>query len=148
AGLDHRTHALTESLSGGQKQLLAIAGAAALNAAVLIFDEATSMLDQSSRDRVLHMVRQLHEQGTTIIWITQQVDELAYAASVIVLEQGAIAFDGDGKAFFYESMEQEKGSYCESFGFVPPFAVQAVQQLHKRGLVIPDRPITPEQLNA
>ncbi|WP_409345491.1 ATP-binding cassette domain-containing protein [Paenibacillus sp. MBLB4367] len=141
----------TTELSGGQKQLLAIAGALAVEASVIVFDEATSMLDPASRERILRVVRDLHEQGTAIVWITQLLDELAFADRVVVLDKGAVVFEGDPRRFFYGSAEiasyspeQEIG--CDRFGFARPFAVETARLLLERGFRLPTLPLTPEQL--
>lgn len=136
-----------DRLSGGQKQLLAIAGAIATEAAVMVFDEATSMLDPAARERVVSVVRQLHRRGTTVVWITQLLDELAWADRVVVLERGAIVFEGSRERFFYGKEEGDGIAICERLGFVPPYAVQVAAELMKRGYALSPLPVTPEELS-
>lgn len=88
-------------LSGGQKQLLHVAGCLAVQPDVLIFDEATAMLDPLSRQRLLQTVRQLHSAGTTVVWITQLMDELSECGRIVAMDEGRIVFDGSKEAFFY-----------------------------------------------
>jgi energy-coupling factor transporter ATPase len=90
-------------LSAGQKQRVAIAGALAVHPRALILDEATSMLDPAGRLAVLAILRQLHQQGTTIITITHEMDEAAQASRVIVLHEGSVALDGAPKAVFAQA---------------------------------------------
>ncbi|WP_010270969.1 ATP-binding cassette domain-containing protein [Paenibacillus senegalensis] len=100
-GLDDKIDQPVDQLSGGQKQLLAIASALVVKADLLVFDEATSMLDPTARQRILATVRQLHDNGTTIVWITQNMEELASATRVVALEQGTSVFEGSPQLFFY-----------------------------------------------
>lgn len=99
-GLTSLAHTPASSLSGGQKQLLAIAGCLAVSPSVYIFDETTSMLDPMSRKTILDLAHQLHADGSTIIWITQLLDELTGTDRVIALEEGRVAFDGSSRDFF------------------------------------------------
>jgi energy-coupling factor transporter ATPase len=96
------------SLSAGQKQRVAIAGALAVHPRVLILDEATSMLDPAGRVAVLEMLRQLHGQGTTIITITHEMDEAIEASRVIVLHEREIALDGTPEAVFAQAGQLRK----------------------------------------
>ena len=77
------------SLSGGQKQKLAIAGVLAMQPQLLILDESTSMLDPKARDEFLQLVgRMRHDKGITVIHITHDMHEAFLADRVIVLEKG------------------------------------------------------------
>jgi energy-coupling factor transport system ATP-binding protein len=136
-----------ETLSGGQKQLLCIASALALEPAAMVFDEATSMQNPGARAAILNVVRDLHRAGMTIVWITQWMSELAFADRVVALEDGRLAFDGSVTAFFYEE-QPGSPSPCETLGFEAPFAVQVATRLRQRGLFPDARPITPEDLAA
>jgi energy-coupling factor transporter ATPase len=91
------------TLSAGQKQRVAIAGALAVRPRVLILDEATSMLDPAGRAAVQEILRQLHGQGATIITITHEMDEAIEASRVIVLHEGEIALDGTPEAVFAQA---------------------------------------------
>ena len=75
-GLYEFRHKETMALSGGQKQKLAIAGALAMKPDILILDEATAMLDPSSRDDFLELVERMRvEKGLTLITITHDMTE-------------------------------------------------------------------------
>lgn len=88
----------TYALSGGQKQRVAIAGALAMEPALMVFDEATAMLDPRGRESLMRLIDELHQHGITIIMITHYMDEAARADRVVVLEgneTGArVALDG------------------------------------------------------
>lgn len=148
-GLLSKKDDMTSSLSGGEKQLLTIAGAIALDAPIWILDEPTSMLDPAARERVIHLVRQKQQQGTTVIWMTQLLDELAWADRVIVLEQGSMVFDGDKETFFYSQVDKPakiKQTYCEFLGFEAPYTVLVARGLQQRGIHLSTWPVSPEQL--
>ncbi|MCC2684111.1 MAG: transporter related protein, partial [Paenibacillaceae bacterium] len=126
----------TETLSGGQKQLLAIAGALAAGMDTLVLDEATSMLDPVSQESVMEAVEDVHRGGTAIFWATHSLDELAYAERVAVLDKGKFVFEGTPRQFFFGEegeLEAGKRSPCERLGFAPPYTVEVAWELLRRG---------------
>lgn len=145
-GLGTHIHSATSTLSGGQKQLLAIAGCLVVNPSVYVFDEATSMLDPMSRQLILKVVRQLHSEGKTIIWITQLLDELAICDRVVGMMDGKLMFDGSKSDFFYKK-GTDTLSPCERLGFRPPYTVLVAEELAKHGYILEPPPLTPEQLS-
>lgn len=82
------------TLSGGQKQRVAIAGALAMDPAILILDEASAMLDPRGRTGLMRVCRELHDAGMTIIMITHFMEEAAAADRVVVIEGGRVVLDG------------------------------------------------------
>jgi energy-coupling factor transport system ATP-binding protein len=90
----------TRSLSGGQQQKLAIAGALAMRPECLVFDEATSMLDPATRARVLELMESLAAGGMAVVHVTHDMDDAARAERIIALRAGEIVFDGPAAAFF------------------------------------------------
>ena len=90
-----------EELSGGQKQRVAIAGALAMETELIIFDEATSMLDPKGTKEVNDMIKEVSkESGKTIIIITHDLEEVINTDRVIVLNKGKIVKDGSPKEVF------------------------------------------------
>ena len=79
-----------QQLSGGQKQRVAIAGILAMETDVIIFDEATSMLDPKGRRKIMEYMRKLNEEGTTIITITHDMKEAVESDRIVVLKDGKI----------------------------------------------------------
>jgi ABC-type sugar transport system ATPase subunit len=78
-----------ERLSGGQRQAVAIARATAFDAKVIIMDEPTAALSVAAIDKVLDLVRQLKEQGSSIIIISHRLEDIYRVADrMIVLRQG------------------------------------------------------------
>lgn len=89
-------------LSGGQKQRVAIAGILAMKPDVIIFDEATSMLDPQGRNEIVTIMQELHQEGITIITITHDMDEAWQASRVILMNEGSIQQDTDPHTLFEE----------------------------------------------
>lgn len=137
------------SLSGGQKQLLALAGALSVRPSVLIADEATSMLDPDSRRRLLSVLQTLQQGGMTVIHITQLLEEAVYAGRIWALDEGRLVFDGHPGEFFYGrtgSITGECVSPCRAAGLLPPLTVAVTEQLQSKGLLKEHFPLTPEAL--
>ena len=90
AGLERRP---IHTLSGGQKQRLAIAGALASDAALLLLDEPTALLDPDSQREVLALIRRLCSQGDaplTALWITHRLEELDQCDGAARMEEGRV----------------------------------------------------------
>lgn len=82
------------TLSGGQKQRVAASGLVALTPSLMIFDETTSMLDETAREAVNDLIDHLCQRDVAVIQVTQLLDEVARADRVAVFEAGAIAYLG------------------------------------------------------
>lgn len=88
------------ALSGGQKQRVAIAGILAMHTDIIIFDEATSMLDPKGRDVIMNYMRKLSDEGKTIVTITHDMKEAVYADQIVVLKEGRIITKGTPREVF------------------------------------------------
>lgn len=121
----------TAQLSGGQKQRVAIAGVLAMKPQVIVFDEASSMLDPRGRAGLMKMIRELRGQGLTIVMITHYMDEAAQADRVIVLDRGRIALEGAPAAVFSQPKK------LTSLGLELPPAARLSLALRERGIDIP-----------
>jgi simple sugar transport system ATP-binding protein len=85
-------HASARNLSGGQRQVLAIARAAAWTSKVLLLDEPTSALGVEQQQQVLQLVRRVRDDGIAVIFVSHQMpDVLAVCDRVVVLRLGALA---------------------------------------------------------
>lgn len=82
------------NLSGGQKQRVAIAGILAMNTDIIIFDEATSMLDPKGRDKIMEFIKELNQEGVTVISITHDMSEAVLSDKIIVLKEGRVIASG------------------------------------------------------
>ena len=128
-------------LSGGQKQRVAIAGVLALRPAIIILDEATSMLDPRGREEVLETVRELKgEKNLTVISITHDLDEAAKADRMIVMNKGMVYREGTPEEIF--SMEEE----LIELGLDIPFAVKMSNTLRKKGFPFSKHYLSEEEL--
>ncbi len=88
-------------LSGGQKQRVAIAGVLAMQPKILIFDEATSMLDPQGKAEIKKVIMDLHKEShLTILSITHDIDEVVSSDDVLVMNNGKIAMFGSPEDVF------------------------------------------------
>ena len=100
-GLFEYRHKETMALSGGQKQKLAIAGALAMRPDILILDEATAMLDPTSRDDFLSLVEKMREEkGLTLITITHDMTEALRCDKIIIVDKGKAVREGTPEEIF------------------------------------------------
>jgi len=127
-------------LSGGQKQRVAIAGIIALRPAIIILDEATSMLDPQGREEVFEIMRELKEDNMTIISITHDLDEAAKADRIIVMNEGKVYKEGNPKEIF--QMQKE----LVEIGLDIPFPIKVRESLIEKGIVFEDIYLTEEEL--
>jgi len=118
-------------LSGGQKQRTVLAGVTALRPRVLVLDEPTSMLDGRSQRQFRELVDELWRTGTTIIYITQLMEEIAEVPRVVALHSGSIAFDGPPTEFF------SNAGLLDQTGLEAPLAVRLASGVRERGYQLP-----------
>ena len=101
-GISHLLNRNPESLSGGEKQKVAIASILALEPEIIIFDESTSMLDPKSVKELLETIKSL-KGNKTIIYITHNLDEALLADKVIVMKEGQMILSGTVMDVFKET---------------------------------------------
>ncbi|MBR2998508.1 amino acid ABC transporter ATP-binding protein [Candidatus Saccharibacteria bacterium] len=100
-GLTSKANAYPASLSGGQKQRVAIIRAMMMSPEVLLFDEPTSALDPESIGDVLSLIRELAEQGMTIIIVTHEMNfAKEIATRIVFIDKGKIIEEGTPREFF------------------------------------------------
>ncbi|HEY5915698.1 MAG TPA: amino acid ABC transporter ATP-binding protein [Verrucomicrobiae bacterium] len=100
-GLETKADAYPSQLSGGQQQRVAIARALAMEPKVMLFDEPTSALDPELRDEVLRVMRQLVEEGMTMLVVTHEMQFARDVADrVLFVDGGRIAESGSPEQIF------------------------------------------------
>ncbi|HJU11398.1 MAG TPA: ABC transporter ATP-binding protein, partial [Candidatus Binataceae bacterium] len=93
-GLSGFTHRDPTSLSGGEKQRLAIAAVLALRPSLIVLDEPTTDLDPEGKAEVFALIRELRAQGLTLIVIEHEADELRGCDRLLLLENGELVAEG------------------------------------------------------
>ncbi|MFI9639089.1 energy-coupling factor ABC transporter ATP-binding protein [Micromonospora sp. NPDC051925] len=101
-GVAHLRHRESYTLSGGEKQLIALASVLVMDPSTIVFDEPTTMLDLRNRRRLQQQIDRLDQRA---IVVTHDLDMTADYERTIVIDNGTIAFDGvpaDAIAFYQE----------------------------------------------
>ncbi len=100
-GLEDKAMAYPRQLSGGQKQRIAIIRALAMNPDVMLFDEPTSALDPEMVGEVLELMKELAEDGMTMVVVTHEMGFAREVANrVLFIDQGLIQEQNTPKDFF------------------------------------------------
>lgn len=109
--LSHLANRNVNTLSMGQKQLVALAGVLVMEPKCVIFDEPTTNLDEKNKKSIMKVIRNLNKKNKmTIILVTNSLDDLEYADNVIVLKNGGIIFN-DKKSKLRLKILKEAGLY-------------------------------------
>ncbi|ANU20441.1 polar amino acid ABC transporter ATP-binding protein [Planococcus plakortidis] len=107
-GLSDKADVYPSKLSGGQKQRVAIARSLAMEPKVMLFDEPTSALDPELVGEVLQVMKQLAEEGMTMVVVTHEMKFAKEVADrIIMIDQGKIIESADPKTFF-ENPQHER----------------------------------------
>ena len=127
-------------LSGGQKQRVAIAGVVALRPAILILDEATSMLDPEGRRELIDTVKGIRKDyDMTVISITHDLEEVAMSDRVLVMKKGEIESTSSPRELFSRND-------LDQIGLDDPFANQLKHSLSQNGYDLPENYLTESEL--
>ena len=114
-GLSDRYVDYPSQLSGGQQQRVAIARAVATEPEIIYFDEPTSALDPELTGEVLSVMRQLADEGMTMLVVTH---EMGFAKNVsnqvVFMENGYVVESGDSKSFFEHPREERTRSFLRT----------------------------------
>ena len=118
-------------LSGGQKQRVAIAGVLAMYFNVIIFDEATSMLDPQGKKEINELIEEIHrEKNITIVSITHDIEEAVKSDYVIVMDKGQVAMEGKPEEILLKEKELIK------MQLDIPFTLKLKNELSKQGVKV------------
>ena len=127
-------------LSGGQKQRVAIAGVVALRPAILILDEATSMLDPEGRRELIDTVKGIRKDyDMTVISITHDLEEVAMSDRVLVMKKGEIESTSSPRDLFSRND-------LDQIGLDDPFSNQLKHSLSQNGYDLPENYLTESEL--
>ena len=127
-------------LSGGQKQRVAIAGVVALRPAILILDEATSMLDPEGRRELIDTVKGIRKDyDMTVISITHDLEEVAMSDRVLVMKKGEIESTSSPRELFSRND-------LDQIGLDDPFSNQLKHSLSQNGCDLPENYLTESEL--
>ena len=100
-GLPDKADAYPKQLSGGQQQRTAIARALAMNPDVMLFDEPTSALDPEMVGEVLEIMKELADDGMTMVVVTHEMGfARSVATRILFMDEGVIAEQNEPEAFF------------------------------------------------
>ena len=129
-GLDYHRFSGTSpfNLSGGEKRRVAIAGVLAMEPKMLVLDEPTVGLDGRSAAMIESILRQLHHHGTTVVFISHDMDLVARLAdSIAVLANGELIYHGKPRELFSD------GTLLERAGLDMPNVTRYMQRLKEEG---------------
>ncbi|CAK9886787.1 MAG: Biotin transport ATP-binding protein BioM [Candidatus Erwinia impunctatus] len=90
-GIEHLLERFTHQLSGGEQQMIALAGVVVMEPEVIVFDEPTTLLDLKNKRQLLDAINQLSQQ---VVMISHDLDTLSQFSRVLQIENGTIKRDG------------------------------------------------------
>ena len=122
------------SLSGGEKQRLAIAAVLALEPDILVMDEPTTDLDATGQDDVLRVAHEVTKAGRTLVLVEHDTEAVTTADQVVLMKEGGIAASGVARVVLSDPR------LLVSCGVRPP---QVAELFHRLGLS--ERPLTVEE---
>ena len=115
-GLGEFANRYPSTLSGGQQQRVGIARAVALNPELLVLDEPTSALDPEMVGSVLSVIKQLAEEGMTMLLVTHEMRFARQASDrVVFIEKGSIVEQGDPQQIFEHPRQTRTAEFLSSF---------------------------------
>ena len=115
-GMDNFSKAKVTSLSGGQKQRVAIARALCMNPEVLLFDEPTSALDPEMVGEVLDIMKELSNEGMTMVIVTHEMKFAKDISDLVVfIDNGVILEKGSSDDIFVHPKEERTKEFLKRF---------------------------------
>ena len=125
--MEKYAHADPSRLSGGQRQRVCIAGALAMEPAVLVLDEPSSLLDVRGRAAIMRVMGRLAAAGATLVHVTHFMDEALAADRVVVMQRGHVALEGTPDEVFASKNAQ----VIEALGLEMPFGARLAAALRQ-----------------
>jgi len=128
-----------QTLSGGEKRLLAVAGALAMEPRYLVLDEPTAYLDPAGRRRVVEVLARLHGEGIAVVQVSHDLDDILDAGRLLIMAGGEIRADGPPRAVL------SRPDALESIGLDLPPVVRLLERLRREGVELPADALTVEE---
>lgn len=128
------------TLSGGQKQRAAVAGILALEEDVLIFDEATSMLDPDGKTKMIQCIKDLRSKKRSIIMVTQNTEDAVDADYILLMAEHQVIAEGTPKEILPNIALLKKA------GVQIPFPIKVYYDLKHQGIALNNCPLTNQDL--
>lgn len=125
--MEKYAHADPSRLSGGQRQRVCIAGALAMEPAVLVLDEPSSLLDVRGRAAIMRVMGRLAAAGATLVHVTHFMDEALAADRVVVMQHGRVALEGTPDEVF----AAKNARVIEALGLEMPFEARLAVALRQ-----------------
>jgi len=119
-----------DELSLGQKQKITIAGVLAVNPEYIVFDEPTTMIDSEGKEAVYKIINTLKENGYTIIYITNNTEEIMLADKVLILDGGQIVEQ------IKKTELLDKVEILKKYNLKVPTVVKILEKLRKNNINI------------
>lgn len=139
-GLEKCAKRYVHTLSGGQKQRAALAGVLAYSPDILVFDEATAMLDPKGRIEMLEQLECQKKAGKTIVMITHYIDEAVRADRILLMKEARVLACGTPRQILTDER------LLLAAGMKPPVPVQLYMRLKERGICLKNIPLTQKEL--
>ena len=149
----------THSLSGGERQKVAIAGVLVMRPQVLLFDEPLASLDPRSARAALGLFRSLADDGVTVVMVEHRVQAALQAKpdQCVELAQGKVIFQGDASAFIDWRSTQRESAWPDNLDSTPAsiraadatvkMAAKPLLELRNVQFAYPDKPATLKQVS-
>lgn len=120
----------TTSLSGGEKQLVALATVCASNPSILILDDAFAMLDGVIKAKMFKLLKRINrKKKTTILYVTHHLDDTLFSNTILLMDQGKIILQGKKETVFQKEKSFKKA------GLELPFMASLSLKLQFYGLI-------------
>jgi energy-coupling factor transporter ATP-binding protein EcfA2 len=130
-GISHLAYRPTHSISGGEQQKVALAGLIALKPEYMILDEPATFLSPKERNELLHILKDLHNSGINMLYISSAWEEISMADRVAVLHKGSISSIEPPERLLRDEEILKVTGHC------PPEIYKLIKELKKHGLPLP-----------
>lgn len=129
-----------DTLSGGEKQLVVLAGLLAMNGRYIVLDEPTAYLDKYNAKKVMEIVDDLHEQGIAVIMTTHSPGEVIKADEIVILDREGISIAGKPSDVITDEAS------LTALGIRPPITTALAARLSARGISLSAKARSSEEM--